>query len=348
MAHPAVTVLGPVPATQLGRTLTHEHFGLNFEKFYVKPPSQLESYIENKISLENVGFIRQYPYSSRSNIKFSGNDVDNAIVEEMHMYKKFGGGTIIENTNIGLDRNVPLMVKASKETGVHVVAGTGFYVSAVQSQSVLHKSVEEMCNDMRNELQNGCLDYESVKCGFIGEVGSSWPIDDFERRAIQATAEVQTELDCAVSFHPAREPKAPFEIMRIFLEAGGNANRTIMSHLDRTIGSEEQLLEFASFGTFCQFDLFGVECSYYQLKPLFDMRSDAQRIDQIHALIHHGKESKILLSHDIHTKHRLVKFGGHGFSHILNNVKEKMLIKGISENTAEKILTRNPAKWLCG
>lgn len=53
----------------------------------------------------------------------------------------------------------------------------GFYVSAVQTKSVLNKSVEEMCNDMRNELQNGCLEYESVKCGFIGEVGSSWPID---------------------------------------------------------------------------------------------------------------------------------------------------------------------------
>lgn len=56
---------------------------------------------------------------------------------------------------------------------------------------------------------------------------------EFERRAIQATAIVQSELNCPVSFHPAREEKAPFEIIRIFLEAGGNVNRTVMSHLDR-------------------------------------------------------------------------------------------------------------------
>lgn len=40
-------------------------------------------------------------------------------------------------------------------------------------------------------------------------------------------------MHCAVSFHPGRNREAPFEIMRIFMEAGGNAHKTIMSHLDR-------------------------------------------------------------------------------------------------------------------
>lgn len=64
-------------------------------------------------------------YSSKYNLKFSGKDVDDAIIEEMHFYKKSGGGTIVENTSIGLHRNVPLMVKAQKETGVNIISGTG-------------------------------------------------------------------------------------------------------------------------------------------------------------------------------------------------------------------------------
>lgn len=56
---------------------------------------------------------------------------------------------------------------------------------------------------------------------------------EFEKRSIQATGTVQAELKCPVSFHPGRESVAPGEIVRIYLEAGGNADKCIMSHLDR-------------------------------------------------------------------------------------------------------------------
>lgn len=56
---------------------------------------------------------------------------------------------------------------------------------------------------------------------------------DFEKKTIRATGEVQAQLGCPVSFHPGRNPKAPFEIIRLYLEAGGAADKAIMSHLDR-------------------------------------------------------------------------------------------------------------------
>lgn len=70
---------------------------------------------------------------------------------------------------------------------------------------------------------------------------------------------------------------------------------------------DEDLLEFAKLGTYCQFDLFGTECSYYQLHMPIDMPSDAQRIDRLKVLRDDGKLDKLLMSHDIHTKHRLVR-----------------------------------------
>lgn len=68
----------------------------------------------------------------------------------------------------------------------------------------------------------------------------------------------------------------------------------------------ERLLEFAKLGVYCQFDLFGTECSYYQLNNLVDMPSDAIRMDSIVRLVKEGYEDRILMSHDIHTKTRLV------------------------------------------
>lgn len=76
-----------------------------------------------------------------------------------------------------------------------------------------------------------------------------------------------------------------------------------------TIGSiqdVDKLLEFARLGVYCQFDLFGTEVSVYQLNPAADMPSDAQRIDRVLKLVDEGYVERVLMSHDIHTKHRLV------------------------------------------
>lgn len=66
------------------------------------------------------------------------------------------------------------------------------------------------------------------------------------------------------------------------------------------------MLEFAATGTICELDLFGNEVSYYELSAEFDMPNDATRIAQIKALVDSGYADRITVSHDIHTKHRLV------------------------------------------
>uniref|UniRef100_A0A5F8GUW4 N-acetyltaurine hydrolase n=1 Tax=Monodelphis domestica TaxID=13616 RepID=A0A5F8GUW4_MONDO len=69
-------------------------------------------------------------------------------------------------------------------------------------------------------------------------------------------------------------------------------------------------------------------------------------LDRIRLLANEGYEDRLLIAHDIHTKHRLMKYGGHGYSHILNNIVPKMLIRGISKNAIGKILVENPKQWL--
>lgn len=59
-------------------------------------------------------------------------------------------------------------------------------------------------------------------------------------------------------------------------------------------------------GTFCEFDLFGNEVSHYQMNENVDMPSDAERIALIRSLVREGYGGKIVLSQDIHTKHRIV------------------------------------------
>ena len=367
-------MLDDVAPDQLGVTLTHEHFSLDFHKFYCEPPQQLSRFfndgINEKIHLKNSGFIRQYPYGSKYNINFEDEDTHKAVLEDVRLFKEFGGGTIVENTTHGINRNLKLMYEVAKSTGVKIVAGTGHYLQMTQKPETLNLTIEQLEQIYTDEILNGVevklspSESVTIKCGFIGEVGSVYPITNFERRAIQATAEVQGHLKCGVSFHPGRDARAPFEILRIYLEAGGDASKCVMSHLDRTLLNDEKLLEFASIGCYCQMDLFGNEVSWYQLNPSIDFPSDAQRVDRLKMLADEGKLERILASQDIHTKHRLVsfrflsslqgcqissfqtEFGGHGFAHLLNNVKPKMLLKGFTSDQINTIMVQNPAEWL--
>uniref|UniRef100_A0A8C9AM66 N-acetyltaurine hydrolase n=1 Tax=Prolemur simus TaxID=1328070 RepID=A0A8C9AM66_PROSS len=69
-------------------------------------------------------------------------------------------------------------------------------------------------------------------------------------------------------------------------------------------------------------------------------------LDRVRLLVNEGYEDRILMAHDIHTKHRLIKYGGHGYSHIFTNIVPKMLLRGITENALHKILIENPKQWL--
>lgn len=337
-----LTVLGPIAPKDAGKTLAHEHLCCNAEALMVKDKVPFEKYCGSNITQGILWWISQHPYSNLQNAHHFEEKM--AITEEVKFFKENGGGTIVENSTVGLQRDVQFLRQLSKDTGVHVVAGTGYYVEPSRPQT-LKMTQEEMAVAMTTEILEGC-EGTGIRTGIVGEIGCNWPLFSSEKTAIQASAQVEKEIGCPVTIHPGRNHQSPWDIIRIYQEAGGHADRLVMSHMDRTICEIPELLEFAKLGCYIDYDLFGIETSNYQLKPDTDMPSDAERLDRIKALVDAGYEDWVTVGQDIHTKHRLMKFGGHGYSHILLHVVPKMRIKGFSEEVITKILENNPQKWL--
>ncbi|KAJ7322278.1 hypothetical protein JRQ81_018565 [Phrynocephalus forsythii] len=337
------TVLGLIEPSQLGKTMTHEHLTMSFSCCYYPPPLGQEPLSEKPIEMKNLFWLKQNPYSHKGNLLLC--EEVNAVREELLHYKAAGGGTIVENTTTGIQRDVKALKQLAKETGVHVIAGAGFYVGATHSPETQAMSVEQLTEVIVNEVLNGA-DGTNIKCGVIGEIGCSWPLTESENKVLQATAHAQSQLGCPVIIHPGRNSNSPFQIVRILQEAGGDISKTVMSHIDRTIFDEKKLLEFAELGCYLEYDLFGTEFIFYQMCPDIDMPSDNERILRVRMLIDEGYEDKLLIAHDIHTKNRLKKYGGHGYSHILENIVPKMLVRGISQNKIDKLLIANPKQWL--
>ena len=77
-----------------------------------------------------------------------------------------------------------------------------------------------------------------------------------------------------------------------------------------------------------------------------DMPSDAQRLDFIGRIADAGYADKVVIGQDIFAKHRLVRYGGHGYGHILENIVPTMRRKGFSEDVIRAITVGNPATIL--
>jgi len=322
--------------------MTHEHLSMNF---WLSP----EGANEDPWQLKNLYNIQRYPYKHHDNTVLNDSASENAILDSVALFKSAGGGCLVENSTMGLQRRTNFLKEVSKATGVHIVAGTGFYVDQYIDKLGVKEatSVESMTDHMVKELTIGCVDQTDVKAGFIGEIGITDPMTDVEVRSIQAAAAAQAATGAPVSFHPGRSSDSPFEIMRIFLEAGGKAERMILSHTERTIQDYGKLSEFAKFGTYIQYDLFGIETSFYSYSDKIDFPSDAQRIDALKYLANEEKiEDRILVAQDIHTKHRLEAFGGHGYKHLIAHVAPQMIAKGLSQDQVEKFFISNPANIL--
>ena len=119
--------------------------------------------------------------------------------------------------------------------------------------------------------------------------------------------------------------------------------RVIMCHIDRTVSDRARLKAIADTGCYLEYDLFGLEVSHYPMSD-FEIPSDAERMRQILWLMEQGHGRQILLAHDICFKVRLVRYGGHGWAHILRRIVPRLRRKGVGEKEIWALIAENPTR----
>ena len=336
------TVLGLIDPQDLGLTMTHEHLLIDFSvMFNPTPDVTTQRMAHAPVSMENLGWIRQYCYSNLDNLLVL--DEDTAI-EEATLYQRHGGGAIVDATTIGIGRDPLALARISRGAGVHVVMGAGYYVDAAQPNQINQKDENDIFQEITKDIQIG-VGNTGIKAGIIGEIGCTWPLMPNEIKVLKASARAQLETGASILIHPGRDEKAPIEILSILADSGADLSRVIMGHLDRTVSSIDILEELADTGCVLEWDLFGNEVSFYQPSD-FDMPSDAERLNFIRQMIDIGLGERIVISHDICTKHRLVRYGGHGYGYIPEHIIPRMRNKNFQEFEIQAITKDTPARLL--
>ncbi|MAT08554.1 MAG: aryldialkylphosphatase [Chloroflexi bacterium] len=338
----AQTVIGAVDPRTLGPTMTHEHLLIDFSTMFVEPPEASQKFLAHqKLSMENLGWIRYNWTSNLDNLLLI--EEKTALNEAMY-YKREGGGTLVDATTIGIGRDPLALSRLARATNLNIIMGAGWYIDKVHPEDMGSRTENDLAKQIIKELTEG-INETNVKAGIIGEIGCSWPLTDNERKVLRAAATAQNETGAPILIHPGRDESAPNEILEVLAEAGANLERVIMGHLDRTVFSDDTTIEIAKSGCYMEYDLFGNESSHYPLPGSY-MPNDEQRLEKIQLLMNEGFGEKVLVAQDICTKHRLVKYGGHGYHHILQNIIPRMKQKGFSKEEIDNIVTNNPSKIL--
>lgn len=211
-------------------TLCHEHLYFTEQPIDSKKLSNPKySYLNDEpVKAETMWWTTFNPYSHKDNKNFSPNNQFNSIInEEMKFYKSNGGNSVVEVTTFG--KCLKEMKQTSMQAGINIIAGAGYYQAKSLSLSITSMTTEQIYDSINHDILFG---EEGIRCGVIGEIASDWPIQDFEKRVLKASGQVHEELKIPVIIHPGRDVKAPFEVMRLYQEAGGKADKTVMSHLE--------------------------------------------------------------------------------------------------------------------
>lgn len=339
------TVTGEIKREEMGIVTPHEHIFIDLTGFFTERPVRyIENPAEEKVKMENLGVLSRDPYALKDNLLMLDYEVQK---KEIMYFKNAGGRTVVDATTIGIHRKPLLLKKMAEETGLNIIAGTGYYVGGTHSAKVRAMKPAELARIMIHELEVG-MDDTGIKAGLIGEIGISEVFDESERNVLRGAAIANKETGAGVMVHINPWTVNGIEASEILFEEGIKPDRIAICHID-VENREDYVFRLLESGVYIEFDNFGKE--YYVNREIRNKGyglfvTDAERVRFLKKLIDNGYLNQILLSCDVCLKTLLHTYGGWGYDHLLTNVIPMMEDEGITKEQIDTMLIKNPADFL--
>ncbi|QLR45031.1 phosphotriesterase-related protein [Enterobacter sp. RHBSTW-00994] len=255
------------------------------------------------------------------------------IRDEMKTLMQLGVRNIIEMTNRYMGRNPQFMLDIMRDTGINVVACTGYYQDAFFPEHVATRSVDALAQEMIDEIVIG-IDGTSLKAGIIAEIGSSeGMITEREAKVFKAAARAHNETGRPISTHTSFSTMG-LEQLALLKRESVDLSRVVVGHCDLK-DNLENILRMIDLGAYVQFDTIGKN-NYYP---------DEKRIGMLHALRNRGLLNRVMLSMDITRRSHLRANGGNGYDFLLTTFIPQLCQSGFSQADVDVMLRDNPSQF---
>jgi phosphotriesterase-related protein len=259
----AQTVLGPLEASKLGFTLSHEHIADGTE-----------------------GLIR-WPKAWGGRTEFVAKAVD-----KLKAVRAAGVGTIVDLTTYDVGRDIRFLEEVSRKSGLNMIAATGqrFFPPNVAGVSMPARTIEGLAQFFIKEIEQG-IDDTRIKAGVIKIGIIAKDLTALEETGLRAAARASKATGAPIRTHTNAARRAGESHAIILEQEGIHPARVCFDHSDDS-GDMDYFLGLVRRGYSLGMDHVhrGMNPNF---KPSFERRADC-----IKQLVDAGFAGKIFLSQD--------------------------------------------------
>lgn len=307
------SVLGPLSTDNLGFALMHEH-----------------------VIVSAAGIPQDYP-------ELLGAGFSDRVLKGLIEAKKGGVDTIVDATTLDLGRDVKILAEASRQSGVNIIACTGWWLEA--PVFLTGTSADQLARLFIREIQEG-ISGTDIKAGILKAASDAPGVTEWLETVLRAVARAHLETGIPIMLHSYSPGRVGEQQIAILKDEGVDLVRVKMDHSNDTTDIDylTWLLEQGCYLGMDRYPGYGV--------------SSLDRTKTMKALIDAGYASRLLPSHD----HPLVEIPGmspqatefrenreksnpHGFLYLQNVVFPQLREMGIPESVLNQLCITNPRNF---
>ncbi|QDI90512.1 phosphotriesterase-related protein [Salicibibacter halophilus] len=266
MSQKVNTVLGPVLADELGKTLMHEHFFFGYPGFY--------------------GNSLYYPNNREEILR--------AAMEFAEIVQAHGVKTVVDATPNDTGRDPELLKEIAERTGLNIICSTGYYYEGegapayFKFKQALGTAEDEIYELFMGEITEG-IGKTGIKPGVIKLGSGKDAITDYEEVFFKVAAKVQKETGISIITHTQEGTMGP-EQAELLVSEGADPKRILIGHMDGNTDINYHLRTLEN-GVFVGFDRFGIQ-------GFVGAPMDNERVGTLLGLIGSGYTDQLMMSHD--------------------------------------------------
>lgn len=270
------TVLGPLDASKLGCTLSHEHVS------------------------DGTYFLDKWPKGDRATFTAQA-------VETLKKVRAAGIDTIVDLTPYDVGRDIRFLEEVARKSGIHMIAATGqrFFPPEYPGVTMPSRTLEGLAAFFRNEILQG-IEGTGIKAGVIKIGIVAKASTELEATGLRAGVRASKATGMPLRIHARAADRAADNLVTILEDEGANPQRVSFDHSDDS-GDPDYFLGLVKRG-YC----LGMDHVHRGLMPGAKV-SFERRAECIGLLIDKGFVKNLFLSQDVEFGGSLLPEGSRDF-----------------------------------
>jgi phosphotriesterase-related protein len=310
------TVLGPVDAAALGRTLMHEH-----------------------VFVLTADVQRNYPEE--------WGDEDARVADAITRLRRLPGhgiATIVDVTVIGQGRDIPRVKRIAEQVpGLNIVVATGCYTFDEVPMFFWRRPKSAMTEFFVRDITEGIAG-TGVKAGMLKCAVDAKGLTAGVEQVLRSVAQAHAATNTPITIHTHAVGKHGPAILDVLRQEGADLDRVVLGHSGDLVADPDYLEKMADAGFTLGMDRFGID----------HFATFEQRSALVVELCRRGLADRMVLSHDTccyidwFAPGSLDDLKHWHYLHVSQDVLPYLRDHGVTDAEIDTMLVKNPARILSG